>query len=177
MGLWKPPEKIRLPSHHDMSPSKFEYNGHMPDGRQILAYAAHDPHNWRQPDESGRGWYRWIVVVHVFDADGRHLSSQERTTAGPFTDRSLADNAGQLVLREMVGPYLSSGWRPGDIWLRPFYININGWAHGLVYEVCGEGLEEEWNCDECEPDEGDQVTFKPFGFAFRPPYDNGSYES
>jgi hypothetical protein len=177
MGLWKPPVKVRLPSHHDRLPSKFGYNGHMPDGRQILAYTAWDPHNWREPNASGQGWYRWIAALHVFDADGHHLSSQQRTAGGPFTDRPVADAAGQSLLRQLVEPYVRSGWQPGDIWVRLFYINIDGWPHGLVYVVRGEGLEDECGGDEGEPNEGEQVTFKPFDFAFRPPYDDGSYDS
>jgi hypothetical protein len=98
MGLWKPPATIRLPSEYEIAPTTFAYNGHMPNGTQLLAYTVRDPHNWREPDQSGQGWYRWIVVVHLFDADGRHLSSQQRITGGPLTDQAVADNAGQVLL-------------------------------------------------------------------------------
>jgi hypothetical protein len=172
MGLWRPPEKVRLPGERDLSPSLFEYNGHLPDGTQLLAYDCPDPKGDLPPDESGRRGFRFLGVVHEFDADGHHRLIRTRVTAGRFKDGLEAGEAARAMLREMVAPYLSAGWRPGDIWVRPFLVKIDGWSHGFVFKGYGLGLED--GSGEA-PDEA--VYFKPFDFPFHPPYDSGSYST
>ena len=166
MGLWKPPAKVMVPSEYEDAaaqsywPSKFEYNGHLPDGTQVLAYIITLP-----PDTAGRR--DRLAAVHEFDADGHHRSVCTRLIregdAGPPADAQL---------HQMVAPYREAGWRPGDIWVRPFLVEIDGWQHGFVFRASGGGSEQG---SEDEPDA--DVHFMPFSFPFHPPYTDGSYST
>ena len=104
MGLWKPPAKVMVPSQHDDTPSLFEYNGHLPDGTQLLAYLCPDPAGNLSPDESGRLGYRWIGVVHEFDADGHHRLVRTRVINGRAVGVTESVAPGEALLREMVAP-------------------------------------------------------------------------
>jgi hypothetical protein len=172
VGLWKPPAKVMLPSEQDDAPSLFEYNGHLPDGTQLLAYLCPDPTGNQPADASGKLGFRWVGVVHEFDADGHHRLIRTRGISGRYAGVLEAAAPAREMLREMVAPYLMAGWRPGDIWVRPFLVVVDGWAHGFVFRAFGGGLE---GGDEEDPDEG--VYFKPFDFPFHPPYDSGSYST
>lgn len=180
MGLWKPPEKILLPSEHDDAPSLFEYNGHLPDGTQILAYLFTPPDGELPADASGEPGYRYLAAIHEFDADGHHRLARTAILTGRCRDPMAVGPAAHEQLREMVAPYRAAGWRPGDIRVRPFLVRLNGYSHGLVYEADGDGLEgdvcEEEGC-ECGEEREGAVFFYPFWFPFRPPYDSGSYDT
>ncbi len=169
MGLWMPPAKLMLPSEFEdavtqsFSPALFEYNGLMPDGTQTLAYLFTQPPN-------GAGQRDTLATVHEFDADGHHRLIH---TVVVEPD---ANEVAWRQLHTMVAPYLATGWRPGEIWVRPFLVQINGSFHGFVYEADGDGLEGE--CEEgCECGREGAVFFYPFWFPFRPPYDSGLYDT
>jgi hypothetical protein len=161
-----------LPSEHDDAPSLFEYNGHLPDGTQLLAYLCPDPAGYLPADESGKIGYRCFGVVHEFDADGHHRLVRTRVISGRSAGVTESADPGEAMFREMVAPYLAAGWRPGNIWVRPFLVDIDGWPHGFVFRAYGEGLE---GGGEEEPEE--DVYFMPFNFPFHPPYDSGSYST
>jgi hypothetical protein len=165
MAWWKPPAKVTLPSEfedaaaHNLWPVLFEYNGHLPDGTQVLGYIISLP-----MDKAGRR--DDLIAVHEFDADGHHLSIRTRLVSegavGPKAD---------ALLHEMVAPYRAAGWRPGDIQVRPFLVEADGWQHDFVFRGFGDGLEGD------EEDRDENVYFMPFSFPFHPPYDSGSYST
>ena len=172
MGLWKPPTKVMLPSEFENAsaqsfwPALFEYNGYLPDGTQVLAYVITLP-----PNEAGRRDH--LIAVHEFDADGHHQLVRTRLVREAEDGEEFAPPA-DAQLHELVAQYRAAGWRPGDIWVRPFLVELNGWSHGLVYQADGEGLESE--CEEgCNCELEEVVWFRPFWFPFRPPFDSGSY--
>jgi hypothetical protein len=166
MAFWMPPAKVTLPSEFEDSaaqslwPALFEYNGHLPDGTQVLGYIITLP-----ADKAGRR--DDLTAVHEFDADGHHRSIRTRLvregSEGPKAD---------AVLHDMVAAYRAAGWRPGAIQVRPFLVEIDGWQHGFVFRANGEGLED----DDAEEHDAN-VYFMPFGFPFDPPYDSGSYST
>jgi hypothetical protein len=125
-------------------------------------------------DESGRAGYRYLAAVHEFDADGHHRLVRTCVLSRRCAERMEFGAASGGQLRDMVGPYLAAGWRPGDIWVRPFLVEIDGWNHGLLFQASGEGLEGDCNCED-EP--GECILFCPFGFALHPPYDTGEYDT
>src|SRR5207248_6219033 len=97
-------------------PALFEYNGHLPDGTQVLAYVITLP-----PDGAGRRDH--LAAVHEFDADGHHRLVRTRL----IREAAAGEGAGSPAdaqLHEMVAPYLAAGWRPGDIWVRPFLVQL-----------------------------------------------------
>jgi hypothetical protein len=165
MAWWKPPAKVMLPSEFEDAaaesvwPALFEYNGHLPDGTLLLAYIITLP-----PDAANRRDN--LAAVHEFDADGHHQSIRTQL----FREGS-ADPPADVQLHEMVAPYRAAGWRPSDIWVRPFLVEVDGWQHGFVLRASGEGLEGDVE------DRDEYLDFMPFGFPFHPPYDSGSYDT
>jgi hypothetical protein len=116
-----------------------------------------------------------LAAVHEFDADGHHQLARTRLIREPADGRGGDGPQADAQLHEMMTPYLAAGWRPGDIWVRLFLVELDGWPHGLVYEAEGDGLEGE--CEDCECGQEEVVWFRPFGFPFRPPFDSGSYDT
>jgi hypothetical protein len=165
MTWWQPPAKVMIPSEFEDAaaasawPSPFEYNGHLPDGTQLLAYIISLPPN-------AGGLRDDLAAVHEFDADGHHRSIRTRMirggSAGPRADAQL---------HQMVAPYRAAGWRPGDIFVRPFLVEVDDLQHGFVFRASGDGLEGD------EEDRDENVWFMPFGFPFHHPYDSGSYDT
>src|SRR5262245_41830716 len=172
MGLWKPPAKVLLPSQHDQAPALFEYNGHLPDGTQLLAYLVAPSDGSLPPDASGRPGFRFLGAIHEFDADGHHKLVRTRVISGRYDGGLDYVAPANMGLRGMVAPYLAAGWRPGAIWVRPFLVQIDSEYHGLVFQASGEGLE---GGPEEEREEVD--LFLPFSCVFYPPYDTGSYDT
>jgi hypothetical protein len=158
------PSEFEDAASQSLSPALFEYNGHLPDGTQILAYLFTTP-----SDAAGRR--DDLAAVHEFDADGHHRLVRTRVVGDP-ADGAVA----WRQLHELVAPYLAAGWRAGDIWVRPFLVEIDGWSHGLVFEASGDGLEGEVD-EDCQDGREGTVWFRPFGFPFHPPYDAGSYDT
>ena len=56
----------------------------------------------------------------------------------------------------VVAPYRAAGWRPGDIWVRPFLVEVDGRQHGFLFRGSGDGLEgdEEDRDEQVETAEG-----------------------
>lgn len=52
-----------------------------------------------------------------------------------------------------------------DIWVQPFAVQIDGVAHGLIYEQSEDGKGSEW------------VMLEPQDIMFHPPWDSGEYST
>lgn len=158
MGSWKPPEKVTLPSEFEDSaaqgqaPNLFEYNGHLPDGTQLLAYLITLPPNGEKRRDH-------LAAVHEFDADGHHRFVR--------TERGAENRPDPWELLEgLIAPHRAAGWKPGPIRVRPFMVHLDGVRHGLEFDDRGGDAEEEG-----------VVFFYPFWFPFHPPFTEGSYDT
>ncbi|MBP2707821.1 hypothetical protein JOL79_28975 [Microbispora sp. RL4-1S] len=93
----------------------------------------------------------WFAILHLFDQDGRHLSSE----ISPFTDDTEADQA----LRRMVARLRDMEY--GDIAIRPFRVDAHDCVFGLI--------------DETDRADG-YVEYYPNHIGFYEPWD-GSYDT
>ncbi|MGW3229744.1 hypothetical protein [Kitasatospora sp. NPDC001095] len=99
---------------------------------------------------------RYCAVLHRFDAAGRHLDSQIRSTgAAPEAERLLAEWLDALPGRAY-----------GDIAIAPFAVHVDGELFGLVREDYEEGEVDE------DAGEDERVHFElyPDGLGFDAPW-------
>lgn len=171
MGLWKLPEKVMLPSQYDQAPAPFEFNGQLPDGTQVLAYVEAPADGLLPPDSSGRPGYRFLAAIHEFDADGHHRLVRTRHLSGRYDEHAELGARTSAGMRELMAPYLAAGWCPGAIRVRPFFVQIDGRSHGLLFRAYGGGLEG------AEGEREEAVFLQPIGCVFYPPYDSGTYDT
>jgi hypothetical protein len=182
MAVWLMPDRILIPG------SIFEgCIGRLPDGRQVLGYAAKHPSQCMQPRclEGGNPWAglpsRWTAVVHLFDADGHHLASHSKPgvdppPASPDGRRSRDemdrdDRAATEALRALLDPLKAGGWESADIRIRPFYLFLDGVGHGLACEADGD--DPTWD-EEYDPQE---FCLDPLRYMFHRPWDSGVFST
>jgi len=170
------PDRLLVP-HVDHGGSRFQYVGRYGDGGQFLAFVTGAfPRDWwngARPPEYLRDWWRehkrWYAVLHRFGPGGEHVGTDARsggTTASgerEAIDRSLRELD---VMLGAVSPY-----RPCDIRVKPFGVEIDGYFFGLVYV----------NEDADDPDDpgrtDEDVMLHPNDIMFHPPWDSGDYSS
>jgi len=124
-------------------------------GGQFFAsiHGAHPP----GADPLDRGSLRWYVVLHLFDPDGRHRSSDIwYAGAGGVFAGAIAE-AGEARLRRLLDSLADQEY--GDIAIRPFQVEHDGVVFGLI--------------DESDEERGDWAELHPNRLGFGPPWDGG----
>jgi hypothetical protein len=162
-----PPDKVRIP-HDDR---RFPYVGRLADGRQFLAFVTGAFPDGVKLDWDSDAWRyakRWMAVLHLFDAEGNHLSSAAKLGGYDIEGCEVAGNKAWAALDKMLArlgqgePYL------GDIWVRQFSVQIDGVTHSLLYEAFSP--EDDGHVVEC-------VMLVPRDIMFHPPWDSGEYST
>lgn len=165
--LFGKPEKLRIPPDE----GRFACVGHLADGTQLMAFitgAFPDDYIIDSGEDGWREIKRWIAVLHLFDAEGNHLSSQSRVGGYDTEGWDEACEKAHAELQLMLAPLRSKAFRSGDIYAKLFTVTLNGVTHGLIYTHHVE-LEEDF--------EGEWVMFEPRDFMFHPPWDSGEYST
>jgi hypothetical protein len=166
-SLVGPPDKLRIP--HDGH--RFEFVGHLADGRQFMAFVTGafpdgvkldwDTDEWRKVKQ-------WTAVLHLFDAEGNHLSSKARLGGFDIEGRGVAGDKAWAELDTMLAGLGPGKPELGDIWVRQFAVQIDGVTHSLLYEEFQP--EEDGPVFEC-------VMLDPRDIMFHPPWDSGQYST
>jgi hypothetical protein len=160
-----PPDKVRIPRDG----RRFEYLGTLVDGRQFLAFVTGAFPDGVQPSWENDEWQKvksWSAVLHLFDADGNHLSSEVRL--GGYDTDSEAGAKAWFELRGMLARLAPGEPEFGDIWIRQFATTIDSVTHSLLYEASDE-------VGDGRIVEG--VFLEPRGIMFHPPWDSGMYST
>jgi hypothetical protein len=100
-SLVGPPDTIHIP-HDD---HRFEYVGHLADGRQFMAYvtgAFPDGVKLNRDTDEWRRVKSWSAVLHLFDAEGNHLSSEVRLGGYDIEGRDVAGEKAWSELEKML---------------------------------------------------------------------------
>lgn len=160
------PRKIRIPfSEYD----PFDCLGKLPDGTQFLAFVT-GAFPADEPYYSGEDWVdkkKWLAVLHLFDADGKHISSESRR-GGVERDRKsvVIENANDYLEDMFKELNLKGKPKLCDIRVRLFQVEIDNVLHGLIYEApVIDGEKMEW------------VMLEPRDIMFHPPWNSGEYST
>jgi hypothetical protein len=165
--LFGKPEKLRIPPDE----GRFDYVGHLADGTQLMGFitgAFPDDYVIDSGEDGWRKIKRWIAVLHLFDAEGSHLSSQSRVGGYDIEGWDEACEKAHAELRRMLEPLRAKDFRSGEINVRLFSVTLDGVTHGLNYThhvVPEDDFEGEW------------VMFEPRDFMFHPSWDSGEYST
>jgi formate hydrogenlyase regulatory protein HycA len=122
----------------------------------------------RSADDYYRKYKGWYAVLHTFDADGNHLQTQARLGGMDSEGYSNACDGADAQLRELLNELRGQSPKVGDIYIRPFDVEVDGVRHALVYETI-------------QPEEGAEVIecvmLWPRDIMFHPPWDSGEYST
>ena len=155
-----PPD--RIPIRHEPG-SRSWCIGRYADGQFLgSVVAGYDKDYWEKAARFGFGddWpahQRHYSVLHLFDHEGRHQSSDiwcAGTGEGELVERAFARLQGRLDALP--------GRQYGDIAVRLFRVDFDDQAFALV--------------DESDEERGDWVEFYPNNWGFHPPWD-GHYDT
>jgi hypothetical protein len=165
-SLVGPPDKLRIP--HDGH--RFEFVGHLPDGRQFMAFVTGAFPDGFKLNLNTDEWQKvksWSAVLHLFDADGNHMSSEVKLGGYDVEGRVATDKAWS-ALGKMLAQLKPGKPELGDIWVRQFAMTVDGVTHSLLYDAF-KG-EEDGPMIEC-------VMLEPRDIMFHPPWDSGEYST
>jgi hypothetical protein len=166
-SLVGPPDKIRI----SLDDHRFEYVGRLADERQFLAFvtgAFPDGVKLNWDTEEWRKIKSWSAVLHLFDADGNHLSSSVQLGGYDIEGRDVAGDKAWSMMDKMLAELGPGKPELGDIWVRQFSTTINGVTHSLLYEAFE--AEEGGPVVEC-------VMLEPCDIMFHAPWDSGNYST
>jgi hypothetical protein len=110
----------------------------------------------------------WSAVLHLFDADGNHLSSEARLGGYDVEGRDVAGDQAWSELDTMLARLAPGKPQLCDIWVKQFCTVIDGITHSMHYETF-KG-EEDGPVFEC-------VMLEPRDIMFHPPWDSGEYST
>jgi len=168
-----PPDKLRIP-YEDYEGARFDCIGRLSDGTQFMAFVTgtftlRPTEGVKSPAESERR-KQWIAVIHRFDAEGNHLRTETRPGGADREGRAIAGARAHEQLLPLLAE-LAAGGQPelGDIWVRPFAVEIDGVPHGLYYE----------ESEDSEPGEPplEWIMLEPWDIMFHPPWERGQYST
>ncbi|MBX9585559.1 MAG: hypothetical protein K2X87_35070 [Gemmataceae bacterium] len=165
------PDTLLIP-YEDSDSGRFTHVGRYDGGNQFPGYVAYAPPKFYHTEEitlDGQVIYRehtnCFAVLHRFDATGRHLASDIERVAGTRT-------SGEQDWAKLDG--MIAGLGPTefcDIRVKPFRLEVDGVAHGLIYEC----VDAEDPDDPAATDE--YVMLEPNDIMFHPPWDSGEYST
>lgn len=163
------PEKVLIP-HDDY---RFKSVGRFPDGRQFMAFVTgaypgehrHVPENWQDVKQ-------WIAFIHIFDADGNHLTTDAQTSELearliPFAQEEPHLRAKIDTMRtDLLRDYKIDDNYFCDICIRPFRTVIDDIYYEFVYvrREDGDKIYE-------------QMALWPNDVVFYPPWNDGRYDT
>src|SRR5262249_16903932 len=129
LAVMKPPEKIRVCYEEP----DYGHQGRLSDGRLFIAFATGTA-------PKGQHWVdRVIAVLHVFDADGNHLSTTSRL--GGYcrdhvtyrADRDRASEAASTALDDLLAELAPLRPERCPVDVRLFELLIDGVEYGFFY--------------------------------------------
>ena len=152
------PDKVLIPCDDD----RFEHVG-----RQFMAFgvgAYPGPTHFY----GGKDWKdvkRWMTVLHMFDADGNHLSTEANLAGFDREAPAVYDKADQMLDALLAEDRLKDAeW--GDIEVKLFSVVIDEVYYELVYESEMDGEIEH-----------ESATLWPNDCVFYPPWNTGNYDT
>ena len=160
------PDKIRIPFVNDEE-SRFYYVGHYDGNNQFMAFvtgAFPDENKFPGPNDNWQSIKRWVAVIHCFDADGNHLESDIRL-GGYQIERDQAAEKAWEELGNILKKLSTQKPKPGDIYVKPFSVKVDGVTYGLIYEQDEEDEESEYGM------------LEPNDIMFHQPWDSGEYST
>jgi hypothetical protein len=163
--LFGPPKKLRIPAD-----GPIEYVGRLEDGRQYMTFvtgAVPDGFLFNPDNEEWRKVKRRLAVLHLFDADGNHLSTEVRHGGYDIEGREVAGEKAWTEVHAMFAPYRNQPKR-GDLDVKLFAVVVDGITHGLVYRA--EQFEDDGPVFE-------GVFLQPRDVMFHPPWDSGEWST
>jgi hypothetical protein len=166
-ALVGPPDKLRIP--HDEH--RFKYVGHLANGNQFMAFvtgAFPDGVKLNWDTDEWRKVKRWMAVLHQFDAEGNHLSSESKLGAFDIEGYNEAGDKAWVELDEMLRRLESDDPKLCEIWLKQFAVSIDGVTHSLLYQT---------NQPEDDDSIFESVMLEPRDIMFHPPWDSGEYST
>jgi hypothetical protein len=167
MGLWPIPEKVLLPAQPG-GVGTFEFNGRLPNGDQVMAYTQfryHRPGAMDPPVPRGN-----VAVLFRFDADGVLKAVDFASVGHKADDPEWSYREARLLLANLVEKVVAEGWVSADILVRPFFVEVDGLATGLIYRTEGKDEENDWEYNE-------EIRLVPFDIIFCRPWTNGEYST
>ena len=169
------PDKLLI--RYAQDDDRFGLMGQYGSGNQFLAFGTGAyPSDWwsgsRSPEYLRNHWAehkRWYAVLHRFDSTGNHQGPEAH--CGGTTAQGEAD-AWKQVSHDLENLVASlGGHRLGDIEVKLFGIELDGYFFGLVYSCENpEGLDDPEATHE-------YVMLEPNDIMFHPPWDSGEYST
>ena len=160
------PERLRIPAQGPM-----ENIGRLEDGTQYMSFitgAVPDGYVFNHDNEDWRKVKSWIGVLHLFDAEGKHLKSEARHGGYDIEGRDAACGRAWAEVDAAFSPYRGKNPKRCDIFVKPFSMVIDGITHGLVYRAT-------------RPEEDgpvfEGVFLEPGDIMFHPPWDSGEWST
>lgn len=151
--------------------SRFDCIGRYGDGNQFMAFVTGAfPGRGQFPDPSS-DWQAkksWNAVIHKFDSQGNHLSSQVKLGGHEKDGRDVAGNLAWQHLERMLHDLGLFNPSLCDIHIKPFSVEVQG----VYYE-----LEYVHEVDEENGDEFEHMMLWPNDVMFHPPWDSGNYST
>jgi hypothetical protein len=169
------PELLRIPYFAD--DERFGLVGQYGEGNQFMAFVTGAmPKDWwsgnRPPEYLRTRWAehkRWYAVLHRFGPGGEHLGTEARSGGTTAEGEAEAIDRADRELAAMLSSV--TPFRPCDIRVRPFAVEIDGYFFGLVYKC----VDAEAPNDPSVKDE--YVMLEPNDIMFHPPWDSGEYST
>jgi hypothetical protein len=106
---------------------------------------------------------RWIAVLHLFDADGNHVTTQTRLGGFDAEGRKIAVEKAWIEMEDLIADIVGVDIEFHDISIKLFSVEVDGVTHGLLYET-GERS-------------GEWVMLEPLDVMFHPPWDSGKFST
>ena len=154
------PDKIKISFLEDYHT---ENVGRYGEGNQYMAFVVAT-----LPEILGRDWRhekRWYAVLHTFDEDGKHLTTEARFAGVPADgEDQVGERACGWVTEMLAG--LERITRE-DIEVQLFSVQVDGQLFGLV---------DSSHISEEDGSIYETVTLMPNDFVFNPPWD-GDYDT
>ncbi len=115
--------------------------------------------NWREKKS-------WLAVLHRFDGDGNHLSTEVRVGGPDSEGHQVAIAKATEHLADLLREHGIEQLNLGDIYIKPFSVEIGGIFFELKYSQ-----------SEHEGRRFESVTLWPNDIMFHPPWHSGEYST
>ena len=125
------PDKVRIP----LDQRRFPCIGRFGTGQQFMAFVTGampsafergerwDP-NCRSVDDYYCKYKAWYAVLHIFDAEGNHLKTRAQLGGMDSEGYHDACDKADMKLRELLDEIRGHSPKFGDIYVRPFDVEV-----------------------------------------------------